>query len=131
MHLKYQPAFENPLALGITLFLSLCSMFALGVAILNFGRYGYIPEWSFFWSLYALIIHWNVGVRLERKEGSWHYQITLFNKPIRSKIFDDIEVVNDGKYNYVVGIFRDVRLKTWITGNEEYKESTLGFIKAE
>ena len=129
MRLKYQPAFENPLALGITLFLGLCSTFALAVAILNFGRYGYIPEWSFFWSLYALIIHWNIKVHLEKIGDVWQYDVKFFNKSLITRTFDKLTIKEDGKYNHVVGENKGDRKSTWITGDAEYRSTTLGFIQ--
>jgi len=131
MFLKYQPAFENPLAMAVTLFLSLCSVFALAVALLNFGRYGYVPEWSFYWSLYALVIHWNTYVKLEQAEGKWHYKITAFNLPLRSLVFDELAIATDGKYSHVVGVTADSNMHTWITGDKEYRDTALAFIKPE
>lgn len=129
MQLKYRPAFENPLASGITLFLSFCSMFALAVAILNFGRYGYVPEWSFYWSLYALVIHLNIFVHLEKLDGIWQYKIKLFKWAVRTKTFDTLTIEEDRKYSHVLGVNKQEKIATWITGNEKYRSTTLAFIE--
>lgn len=125
MYIKYQPAFENPIGLAITGFFGFCSMFALGVGLLNFGRYGYFPPVDFFWSCWALLVFWNLKIELGNESGSWVYIVRLFGIVCIRREFDSISVKKDGKIYSVIGINNAQHQKTWIGGDEEFAKTHL------
>lgn len=123
IHIKYSPAFENPIGIAITIFLTFCSMFALGIGLLSFGRYGYTPPFDFYWSFWALILHWNVKIELKQVAQEWVYDIYLFNFKCFSKTFTELAFLQNGKMFNVIGTFNGLTHKTLIGGDKELTSS--------
>jgi hypothetical protein len=136
MKIMYQPAFENQLGFGITIFLGLCSSFAVAVALLNFGRYGYVPSFSFFWPAFALVLHLNIKVSLDelriidlkRGDHSWKYSVSLFRIELVTKVFSRLKLMHNGKFTNVGGFQDGDLVKTWIEGDQDFIDSSLSFI---
>lgn len=123
MHIKFQPAFEHPVGFAATIFLSVCSLFAMGVGILNFGRYGYLPPIDFFWSCLVLLVLINIKVSLEQEGNCWSYTVSLFRKKFINKKFDTIELIQTGKICTVFGVKGNERIRTLISGDDTFKNS--------
>lgn len=103
MQISHHIATEHAVYKSVTVFLGLCSVFALLVGGMNFGRYGYAPTLDFFWSPIALLLFWQLSASITHKHGLFVYKLTLGQWVLSEHVFKSVEWSSAGKIKHLIG----------------------------